>query len=501
MVNHTFTEQLALRFAFAMVVAKSSVMSIKSILLSVFFLGVMHLSYAQERTKLVYFSPEQPMLTSTSEERLLGTINGLVNSERYSFEIMGLLDTRKNVHELNDMLEKRAQNIVQLLKDNGVKESAIAIEAVPLNPLFLRDASRRDSVTNWIVKATIHPKQKKVVKPKAIPIERIFPKKTESLAVDPTKKQRLKCKEGTKISIPANTFVFEDGTLVKDPVELHVQEFYKTSDFLMANLSTSCNGEMIESGGMLKITARCSNREVFIQDGKAIDIKLPIGDEKKPGMEYFAGEETAQGVNWNLASELFDKKGRGQRANRNYYKPMVTTDNGIQQLINDSATLNLNDVNYINNLDVNVQRNQNNRNNNMTWNMSQSTLNLGNNAGDKYLLEVTDLGWINCDRFIQVEEKTPLMVSMDTTQAPSVKLVFKDINSVMSGYYDSSTNKYVFTGIPVGQKATLIAYSVTEDGAYFDSKEIIIKKDGSIEMDLNEVSESHLKSSFKRLNS
>lgn len=55
--------------------------------------------------------------------------------------------------------------------------------------------------------------------------------------------------QGTRIFIEKETFQFADGTPVTDSIQISLQEFYKKSDILLADLSTESNGKLLETGG------------------------------------------------------------------------------------------------------------------------------------------------------------------------------------------------------------------------------------------------------------
>ena len=66
----------------------------------------------------------------------------------------------------------------------------------------------------------------------------------------------IEASEGTTMEIPANAFVIKGTEELAKNVNLQLSEYYSTSDILLANLSTTSNGHMLETAGMLHITAR-----------------------------------------------------------------------------------------------------------------------------------------------------------------------------------------------------------------------------------------------------
>ncbi|UII26889.1 hypothetical protein LVD15_00185 [Fulvivirga maritima] len=80
------------------------------------------------------------------------------------------------------------------------------------------------------------------------------------------------------------------------------------------------------------------------------------------------------------------------------------------------------------------------------------------------VIELENIGWINCDRFIDFKEKTDLIVELkdSTITTCNIYLVFNEINSVLQNhYYSKNDKKYgnTFKNIPVGSSVNLIAIS------------------------------------------
>lgn len=112
----------------------------------------------------------------------------------------------------------------------------------------------------------------------------------------------ISCKEGTLISIPANSFErAKDQSSIEGAVKLAVTEYYTVSDMVLANLATSSGSKLIESGGMFSISARAkdNNDSLTLKKGKDINIALPTSNSTKmDGMQLFNGVHDSDGINW-----------------------------------------------------------------------------------------------------------------------------------------------------------------------------------------------------------
>ena len=103
-------------------------------------------------------------------------------------------------------------------------------------------------------------------------------------------------KEGTILNIPEHAFVdAKSGKLIRGTIQLEVTEYYKLSDMLLGDLSTTSNGEQLETGGMLYIAAKKDENDLKLK--KNISLAFPY-EEKKEGMQLFSGEQSRDIINW-----------------------------------------------------------------------------------------------------------------------------------------------------------------------------------------------------------
>jgi hypothetical protein len=132
-------------------------------------------------------------------------------------------------------------------------------------------------------------------------------KSPQSFSVNASKDTTLVCAEGTRIKINANSFVDEKTKqAVTGSVKFSVAEYYKKSDILLAQLSTTTNGKMLETGGMLNITASANNANVVLKQGSKISIEFP-SKTRKEGMELYTGVwKNDNNINWLLDKNATD---------------------------------------------------------------------------------------------------------------------------------------------------------------------------------------------------
>lgn len=150
----------------------------------------------------------------------------------------------------------------------------------------------------------------KTIKPKPISPElnslyKLVKKAPEIIELNIEKDVTITCKEGTKLTIPAKSFVdAKTKKLVRGKINLEVTEFYKLSDMLLANLTTKSDDNVLETGGMLYLNANKKGSKLKLKKGK--HIQVVFNNKEKEDMQLFYGEELSEGVNWKIQEMAVD---------------------------------------------------------------------------------------------------------------------------------------------------------------------------------------------------
>lgn len=130
--------------------------------------------------------------------------------------------------------------------------------------------------------------------------------------------QTVTAARGTLVVVPAKAFVFEDGSIPKKPVDLIVQEAFDPSDFIFHNLTTTSGGRILQTGGMVSVTAQSDGRALRLADGVSLTVSIPDGGSFDPAMELFYAQPTANGgVDWQQAGQKFRRTLRPTRTELN----------------------------------------------------------------------------------------------------------------------------------------------------------------------------------------
>ncbi len=271
------------------------------------------------------------------------------------------------------------------------------------------------------------------------------------------------CAEGTWLKIPENAFVYENESPVKcQQVNIIVKEFYSKSDIVEAGLTTTSNHHQLESGGMIYIEASCCGEKLKLKKGKKIGIKMPVKDYYKGDMKVFTGNMQNGIVNWEVEGIT---------------KPDVLPESNDSSVYMNEGWYGDSDKGVFNPEVQAIEKAQ------------------------SYFMEVSKLGWINCDRFYESKNKTTLYVLADTVKGTSITLIFKNIKSVLPGYL-YNTNTTEFPNIPVGEEVTVLAYQVNQktQRAIYARQDITIGRKDSVLLNMEETSLADFKAMLKEFN-
>jgi hypothetical protein len=137
-------------------------------------------------------------------------------------------------------------------------------------------------------------------------------------------------------------------------------------------------------------------------------------------------------------------------------------------------------------------------NSNINWQLFQGDIAYMRNQNDsnKYIFTSTELGWINCDRFVGKVETTDLIVNTNDTLDAYFCLVFKDINSVMTESIRDGGIK--FNNVPIGQTVTVVAFKRIGKETLYASQMVTIKENQSVSITMEKLTNEEFKNRIKQ---
>ena len=285
-------------------------------------------------------------------------------------------------------------------------------------------------------------------------------KKSQVYTFAPNKTIEFTAAEGTKIKIPANSLVYTTGGQAPmGDVQIEITEFYSMGDIIDNNLSTTYNGQLIISDGMINIEASRNNNPLRLQSGSTMEIGFAEREEND-GFGIFYGNENGSGdvTNWVPAVSLsnLDK---------------VWNMSGAKLFVSDTIEKWRSKFDY-NNFGQRVKVTEHWEETKGTW---MDTLIIDKTINkNKIILQATKLGWINCDKIYFIEEKptVDLIVEVGNVVETEIVMIFNNKKAMIKPSRDD-TGKLHFGNVPTGESVTITGVGSGDGKLYFTKKEFV----------------------------
>jgi hypothetical protein len=123
--------------------------------------------------------------------------------------------------------------------------------------------------------------------------------KPQSFCIDVTRDTLIVGNKGTIIHYKANTIQKSD--INCRCFTLLLNEYYDNSDLILNNLTTTSDGQLLESGGMMRLQGFCDGQPYTLKPGQYLTVMVPT-DTILPGMKLLSANRDADSsyLNWKL---------------------------------------------------------------------------------------------------------------------------------------------------------------------------------------------------------
>jgi hypothetical protein len=238
-------------------------------------------------------------------------------------------------------------------------------------------------------------------------------KKPTVFSIDPGKANTLTGANGVLVDIPAHAFHLPPEKKSGEVI-VKLWEFITANDIILAGLTTTSAGRLLETGGMIYITAENEGTCLKLRYDAKIKVRFPSYNGLLDSMRLFKGIPQKEIIDWKEIP----------LSNPNPLKPKkVKPDEG-----------------------------------------EPSDFDSEEDSISYYVLESAKLGWINCDKFTNEREKINVVYNCPANFNAVAGLVFTEINSFLGGDFTKEKSRNVqFYGVPKGMEARLLIYATSLD--------------------------------------
>lgn len=314
----------------------------------------------------------------------------------------------------------------------------------------------------WAVKRKTTPTPKQYEGYSVNAYNSLSTKPVQEMCINISESNTVVCKEGTIIEFPSNAFTYKNGRTPKCSIAcVSIWEFYSLADIIKAGLTTTSAGNILSSEGMIYIEVGCHGEKLKLKPDKKLSIKMPTKDPKKE-MKAFSGNIRNGIIDWS-------KQGNISISENNDLLPSL-------ELENDSLP------------SLEPEPNGGNRILDGVYSKEDAYFN-------NYLISLNKMGWINCDRFYEIEKQTNLIVKLDSAKQTFVAIIFKKMKSVLPGYCFAN-NTVDFERIPFGETVSVLAYRINykEKTVMVAMRDVVLGEIKQVDLDLEKMDLDNFKS-------
>jgi hypothetical protein len=127
---------------------------------------------------------------------------------------------------------------------------------------------------------------------------------SQNFYIDSKHDNVIEGKNGTVVVLPKGCLKNAKGEIVEDKVKIELSEALILEDMLLSNLTTTSDGNQLETDGMIYFNATVNGEQLSINIDNPIHIEIPTS-KKKAGMKAYKGIRDEMGnMNWIEPKEL-----------------------------------------------------------------------------------------------------------------------------------------------------------------------------------------------------
>lgn len=226
----------------------------------------------------------------------------------------------------------------------------------------------------------------------------------------------FKTETGTKIKFTKNQFNNKDGLPAQGLITFQFREYHKISEMVFGKLSTLSDGKIIATDGMFYLNAINQTGDTLtLNPLKPLEITTHKNDKDSGYYTFYNDKKIKDSFNWKKAGRVF--------------VPEVWDTVSVESFLNKVMNV----------------------------------------------LTVVELGFVNCDKFINNSNNGEVITSINTNTDADVPayctIVLKKYKSMVAANFDGEN--FVFKNIPLNEEAVLVCVGKIENEYYLVVKEFI----------------------------
>jgi len=258
------------------------------------------LATPETQTTRIHFDSDSHLLDDAAKAQIFAFFKQVRLEGDYEFQLRGHTDHEGNEPYNYALSQRRAESVKAYLQSLGVEPTVLYTEAFGKRQLLYekRDAaSMRQNRRVDIVFKQFHFENTAELHAE------LAERAKNNFIIQPKQANTLKCQRGTKVYIPENVFIDSLGNTYEGEVTVNVIEALDYHDFMANELFTVSDDRLLETGGMLRITAESEYGETLqLAEGRELSIAIPSSTPLQQDMTLFVSNS---GSNWTETGDRF----------------------------------------------------------------------------------------------------------------------------------------------------------------------------------------------------
>ena len=280
-------------------------MRTKFYMLMFLLLGGVSITMAQSHKKTIQilFASDEFGLDEADRSILTSLVQELKQSAYHEINITGHTDGDASDAYNQQLSNRRAQQVKTFLCNEGIPENRISLNWFGENKPKANNSNEHGKSKNRRVEISISLFD---FKSTSDLLNQLSETPKEVFEIKANKENKITGSRGIEIVIPANALETEDGKAIEAKnVKIELTEIYSNQDAIVKQISTSSNGEILETGGMFEINASQDGKKLKLKNGKELAVEMPSKNLKE-GMNLFVAEKNANGITeWKITPVKF----------------------------------------------------------------------------------------------------------------------------------------------------------------------------------------------------
>ncbi|OJJ21624.1 hypothetical protein BKI52_14020 [marine bacterium AO1-C] len=253
----------------------------------------------------VYFAYKDASVSNRAQAQLRQFVQPILNQKniQYRLTLTGVADSVGTNANNYDLAKQRAHQVQSYLTKLGLDSAHITLDVLgelPANSAQEHSKNRRvEVILSWGFNKASTPTQPTNAEDDISDLFIKLQSPPQVFRIDNTKDTILVGKKGTKILIKAHSFYVKKYQQ-SQPIVIHLKEYYAYSDMILANLTTTSNHRLLETGGMLYIKATQNGKEIRPHPRKNLIIRFPANRVLPNMRAYYGFRDKKEHINWRL---------------------------------------------------------------------------------------------------------------------------------------------------------------------------------------------------------